>query len=38
MTKPTNNENITVEMLVKNCAELECKMDDIIEILPDEES
>lgn len=38
MTKLANNENITVEMLVKNCAALECKMDDNFEILPDEES
>lgn len=35
MTKFTNNENVTVEVI--NCNALKCSMDDVIEILPDRE-
>ena len=28
------NENVTVEVLVKICAALDCNIDDIMEILP----
>ncbi len=35
MTKLANNENVTVEVMAKICIALNCKLDDIIEILPD---
>lgn len=37
MTKLANNENVTVEVMAKICSALECKMDDIIEIISDED-
>ena len=37
MTKLANNENVTVEIMAKICTALECKMDDIVDIIPDEE-
>ena len=37
MTKLANNENVTVEIIAKICTALDCKMDDIIDIIPDEE-
>jgi len=37
MTKLANNENVTIEVMAKICNALNCSMDDIIEILPDEE-
>ena len=37
ITKLANNENVTVEVMAKNCNALNCSMDDVIEILPDRE-
>ena len=37
MTKLANNENVTVEIMAKICNALDCKMDDVIEVLPDDE-
>lgn len=36
MTKLANNENITMEVIAKICSALDCKMDDIVEIISDE--
>lgn len=36
MTKLANNENVTMEVMVKICSALDCKIDDVVEILPDE--
>lgn len=36
MTKLANDENVTVEVMAKICNALNCKLDDIVEILPDE--
>ena len=33
MTKLANNENVTVEDMAKICKALDCKMDDVIEII-----
>ena len=35
MAKLGKNEDVRVEVLIKICATLECKMDDIFEIIPD---
>lgn len=35
MAKLGKNEDVRVEVLIKICATLECKMDDILEIIPD---
>lgn len=37
MTKLANNENVTMEVMAKLCNTLNCKIDDIVEITPDEE-
>ena len=37
MTKLANNENVTVEVMAKICSSLNCKLDDLIEIIPEEE-
>ena len=37
MTKLANNENVTMEVMAKLCNALDCKIDDIVEITPDEE-
>ena len=37
MTKLFNGENVMVEVMAKICSALDCKMDDIIEIIPDED-
>jgi DNA-binding Xre family transcriptional regulator len=37
MTKLANNENATVEVMAKIYSALDCKMDDIIEIIPEED-
>lgn len=37
MTKLANNENVTMEVMAKLCNALNCKIDDIVEITPDEE-
>ena len=36
IAKLGKNENVTVEVLVKICAALDCKIDDIMELIPDE--
>lgn len=36
MTKLANNENVTMDVMVKICSALDCKIDDVVEILPDE--
>lgn len=36
MAKLGRNEDVRVGILVKICAYLECKIDDIMEIIPDE--
>lgn len=36
IAKLGKNENVTVEVLVKICAALDCKIEDIMELIPDE--
>lgn len=36
MTKLANDENVTVEVMAKICRALNCTMDDILEIIPDD--
>lgn len=36
MTKLSNNENVTMEVMAKICTALNCKMDDIVDIVSDE--
>ena len=36
MTQLANNENVTMEVMAKICSALDCKIDDVVEILPDE--
>ena len=36
MTKLANDENVTVEVMAKICTARNCKMDDIIDIIPDD--
>ena len=36
MTKLANNENVTMEVMAKICSALDCKIDHVVEILPDE--
>lgn len=36
MTKLANDENVTMEVMAKICNALNCKMDDIVEIIPEE--
>ena len=36
MAKLANNENVTMEVMAKICSALGCKLDDIVEIIPDE--
>lgn len=36
MTKLANNENVTMEVMAKICSALDCKIDDVVEIIPDE--
>lgn len=38
MAKLGRNEDVRVKTLEKLCASLECKLDDIVEIVPDETS
>ena len=33
---PVKNENVTVEVLVKICTALDCNIEDIMELVPDE--
>ena len=37
MTKLANDENVTMEVMAKICKALDCKMDDIVEITPDQD-
>lgn len=36
IAKLGKNENVTVEVLVKICTALDCKIEDIMELIPDE--
>lgn len=38
MCKMSRDENVTTDILGKVCAALDCKVEDIIDFLPDEES
>lgn len=38
MTKPANDENVTMEVIAKICTALNCEMSDIVEILSDEKA
>lgn len=38
MAKLGKNEDVRVEVLVKICKTLNCTLDDIVEILPDEQT
>ena len=37
VTKMGKGGHVTTEVLAKVCTALECKMDDIVEVLPDDE-
>lgn len=37
MTKLANNENVTMDVMAKICNALDCSIDDIVEITPNEE-
>ena len=37
MAKLAKDENVTMEVLAKICCALNCKLDDIVEIIPDSE-
>ena len=37
MSKLANDENVTMEVMAKICNALDCTMDDIVEIIPEEE-
>ena len=36
LTKLSKGESVNMEILVRICAALECTLDDIVELLPDE--
>ena len=36
MTKLSNDENVTIEVMAKICRELDCTIDDVVEIVPDD--
>ena len=36
MTKLSNDENVTIEVMAKICRALDCTIDDVIEIVPDD--
>ena len=36
MAKLSKNENVSLDVLSKICRTLNCKMDDILEVLPEE--
>lgn len=36
MTKLANNDNVTMEVMAKICTALDCNLDDIVEIIPEE--
>lgn len=37
MSKLANDENVTMEVMAKICNALDCTMDDIVDIIPEEE-
>ena len=37
MTKLAKDENVTMDVMAKICIALNCTMDEIVEVLPDEE-
>lgn len=37
MTKLAKDENVTIDVMSKICNALNCTMDEIVEVLPDEE-
>ena len=37
LAKLGKNENVTTDILVKICKSLDCKLEDIMEVVPDEE-
>lgn len=37
MTELANNENVTMDVMAKICNALDCSIDDIVEITPNEE-
>ena len=37
MTKLSKDENVTMDVMAKICNALNCTMDEIVEVLPDEE-
>jgi len=36
MSKLSNDENITMEVIAKICYAIDCKIDDIVDIIPEE--
>lgn len=36
ITKLANNENVTMKVMVKICGTLDCEIDGVVEILPNE--
>ena len=36
MTKLSNDENVTIEVMAKICRALDCSIDDVVEIVPDD--
>ena len=38
MTKLANNENVTVEVMAKICKALDCKVEDIMDFIPEEQN
>lgn len=36
MTKLSNDENVTIEVMEKICRALDCTIDDVVEIVPDD--
>ena len=35
-TKLSNDENVTIEVMAKICRALDCTIDDVVEIVPDD--
>ena len=36
MTNLSNDENVTIEVMAKICRALDCTIDDVVEIVPDD--
>ena len=36
MTKLSNDENVTIEVMAKICRALDCTFDDVVDIVPDD--